>query len=99
MGESRWGVEITVEGFDSTHPLWDRFVYVATDPTTTSLRLTFLITHDSLGDAARIRAIVQADSAEAGIRYVMSTVREIGQSIDRYKQVRWSMTRGTAYRL
>jgi hypothetical protein len=99
VGESRWGVEVVVEGFDSRHPLWDEFVELASDPQATSLPLTFRHTQDSAGDRARIRAIVQADSAEAATRCVMRIVREIGDSIDLYGQVPWSTIRGAAYRL
>lgn len=99
MAEERWGVEIRVAGFGPNHPLWHKFTEQATLRQESSLQWILRDDIDRTGKMPRIRAITQAQSAEAAIRHVMTAIREVGRSVDRYNEVVWADMEGTAYRL
>jgi hypothetical protein len=99
MAEERWGVEIRVAGFGPNHPLWHKFTEHATLCRQSSLRWILRDDSDRDDKIPGIRAITQADSAQAAIRLVMTAIREVGRSVDRYNEVVWADMEGTAYRL
>lgn len=87
-----WAVEVTVEGFGPSHPLWKRFAAEATAHADTSLEWGLAQPSGLSGVTARIAATVQAESPEAAIRRVMKVVRKIGHRVDRGDQLRWAVT-------
>ncbi len=99
MGDERWSVEITVGGFGPDHPLWAKFAKQAAEHADPKLEWTLPPLTDRTGQAARIRAVVEADSAEAAIRLLMRIVRQAGRSVDRYDEVTWAGMEGAAFRI
>jgi hypothetical protein len=92
----KWEVEITVEGFGPSHPLWNKFAERANRLNDASLEWELEQSADLLGGNASIRATIESDTPEAAIRRVMKRVRDIGEQVDREDLVRWEHVTGKA---